>query len=137
MTLNYVVHIYLGRTHRWRIALAQSPYMYAIAPTAPAIHHSPHLVTARQSPRKVRSPDSDSIPVILARAGQKKLSVILYTSKGRWWLESVQQALARCGIARVTSLRGLAEPRLLTGREAHHVPLQRTPIRFQETRDVT
>ena len=52
-----------------------------ITPTAPAVHHSPHLVTAKQleseivhaqSPRKVRSPDSDSNPVILARAGQKK-----------------------------------------------------------------
>ena len=56
-------------------------YIHAIASTAPAVHHSPHLVTAKQlaselghaqSPRKVQSPDSDSNPVIFAEAGQKQ-----------------------------------------------------------------
>ena len=85
---------YLGRTHRI-ISVSRGTYIHAIAPTAPAVHHSPHLVTAKQlkselghaqSPRKVRSPDSDSDPVILARAGQKKFDKlhfeIGYTSKG-------------------------------------------------------
>ena len=46
---------------------------------APAVH-SPHLVTVSERAwtcTKPRSPDSDSIPVILARAGQKKIEGVL------------------------------------------------------------
>ena len=60
--------------------------IHAIVPTAPAVHHSPHLVTAKQleselghvqNPRKVRSPDSDGNP--RSSWAEKEIG---YTSKG-------------------------------------------------------